>query len=131
MGKEPMILLQIPGSEALLTEAVKVSPDDSSVYGYLVLLLVSLVLVLLTVLYQLFKRYETLSIKVFDNALEQTRTFTMLSSYMERNNSGVTELNSNVENIGKEVTASKEQILRRVSTVGIKLQRDETIQDPD
>lgn len=125
------MILQIVGAEPLVSEAVKVGPSSGNVYGYLVLLLICLVLGLIAAVYQLFKKYETLSEKVFSNALEQTRTFATLTSYMERHNDGVTELSSTVSEMHRELIGAKDQVLRKISVVGIKLQRDETIQDPD
>lgn len=120
-----MTLLQIiPGSEQLVTGATNVSPHGNEVYGYLILVLVVMNIGAWYAAIHLFKKWSDLSSKMHENALEQTKTFTELSGYMERHN-------DSVENQSAESRESTRRILGRISSTGRKLQNNEPIGTDD
>ena len=125
-----MTLLQTISPE-LISQATEVTPYGYAVYKFVVGLLLAAVLGLITVLWYYVKKYDALVEKVHGNAVEQTKTFTSLSGYMGRHNGNVEELLSLVEKEASKSEETRRLILRRISTVAIKLQRDEQIQEPD
>jgi len=117
------MILQVPGTTELITNATTVSPYGETVFGFLTLTLIVANIVQAGVVVYLYKGKEKLHEQMTVNATEQTQTFTELTRFLHKASADSAEYQKASED-------RTNRLIRIIKRTGQKLQNDEKI-DPD
>lgn len=119
-----MILLQVPpGTDELIKESLNITPYTEKVYGYLILVLIVANAIQASVVIFLYRGKEKLHERMTTNSIEQTKTFTELNTYFEDHEKQSKHMTDTID-------ANKNELMRLIRRIGIKIQNNEKI-DPD